>query len=274
LAAFGATAGQDPGQMSAPPAAQASSDTEFATQAAQSSIAEVARAQMALQKASNEEVKQYAQKIIDDHTNANNQLKDLAAQKGMTLPTEISAEHKAIADRLSGLSGAGFDSEYMTVEVRDHEKAVDLFQNEAQNGADQELKSWAGTMTPHLQAHQQTAHAILAKITAEKPATSEQMQGDSHPAEQARTDAGTLDPQRSQMDPSSSGRSDMQSDITQDTQPGARTDASSDQAQGAADPDLPRSASPLPLVGLLGLLSLGAAAGARFYRTSSLRTNR
>jgi putative membrane protein len=296
LAVCGAIAGQDPSQSGAPATGQAGADSEFVTQAAQSGMAEVSRAEAALQKSSSEDVKRYAQKIIDDHTNANNQLKEMAGKKGITLPTEVGSENQSTLDRLSTLSGPNFDSEYMTVEVKEHEKALNLFQNQARNGSDQELKSWAQTMTPHLETHQQTAHAILAKITAAgTPTTSEQMHEAHHPSEQARAmDPGNdMDDQTARTDPSASEPSHVESDTGQDAQSHSdmsqsrsntmqdrmdtqtdQTSGRTDQTQRSSDVDLPRSASPMPLVGLLGLLSLGGAAGARLYRTASLRAKR
>lgn len=136
----------------------------FMTRAAQGGMAEVQLGQMASQKAQNPEVKKFGQKMVQDHTNANTELKALAAKKNVTLPTELDAEHKALMTRLQGLSGAEFDKAYMDAMVDDHEKTVDLFQNQADDGDDADVKAFASKTLPNLKAHLQMAKDINGKL--------------------------------------------------------------------------------------------------------------
>ncbi|HWW61118.1 MAG TPA: DUF4142 domain-containing protein [Thermoanaerobaculia bacterium] len=139
-------------------------DKSFANDAAQAGMAEVNAGNMGLQKTSNADVKAFAQRMVTDHTKANDELKQLATTKGLTLPADVNDEQKAAAAHLSGLSGAEFDKAYMDHMVADHEKAVSLFQNESTSGGDADLKSWAGTTLPTLQQHLQLAKDTKAKL--------------------------------------------------------------------------------------------------------------
>ena len=128
-------------------------DSAFAMKAAQGGMAEVKLGQLATEKGSSQTVKDFGQKMVDDHGKANNELKQLASQKSWTLPTDISAKDQATYDRLSKLSGAQFDKEYMADMVKDHKADVAEFQREADRGTDPDLKAWAAKTLPTLQQH-------------------------------------------------------------------------------------------------------------------------
>ena len=84
----------------------------------------------------------------------------LASQKSVTLPTELDAKHKAMHDKLSKLSGAGFDKAYMSHMVTAHKEAVALFEREAKNGTDAEAKSFAEKTLPTLREHLKMAQDV------------------------------------------------------------------------------------------------------------------
>jgi putative membrane protein len=111
----------------------------------------------------NADVKQFAQRMVDDHTKASEELKGWASQKNVTLPTEVAPDHKATHDRLAKLSGAAFDKAYMTAMVADHNKAVAAFTRASKTAKDADLKAWAGKTLPTLQEHQKMAKEIAAK---------------------------------------------------------------------------------------------------------------
>jgi putative membrane protein len=146
----------------------ASNQDSFWNEAAQSGMAEVNLANLALQKSTNDEVKQLAQKVVDDHTAANNELKDLAASKKVTLPTDVSAKQKAMYDKLNGLSGDQFDMEFIKTMVKDHESAVSLFQKQADTGKDAEVKAFAAKTLPTLQGHLEMAKSLNDKMKGMK----------------------------------------------------------------------------------------------------------
>lgn len=128
-------------------------DTRFAREAAMGGMMEVELGKVAVQKASSDKVKQFGQRMIDDHTKAGDQLKEIAAKDNITLPSELDARHKAIVDRFSNMSGTSFDRAYMRDMVKDHQTDVADFQKEANNGSNPDLKSFATMTLPTLQEH-------------------------------------------------------------------------------------------------------------------------
>jgi putative membrane protein len=130
-------------------------DQKFAMMTAQTDLAEIQVSNLALQKSNNDEVKKIAQKLIDDHTKTSSAMKEIASQKGMTLPTEPDAKHKALATKLEGESGDKFDKDYISSNVADHHKVVAAFQKESQNGNDPEIKGFATQYLPAIQEHTQ-----------------------------------------------------------------------------------------------------------------------
>jgi putative membrane protein len=142
-------------------------DRKFMTEAAQGGMAEVQLGQLATQKAQSDQVKQFGQKMVDDHTKANDQLKQIAASKGVTLPTDLDSKHKREMERLSKLSGAEFDREYMKHMVSDHKKDVSDFKKEAKSAKDADLKSFASSTEPTLEQHLQLAQSTDAAVRKE-----------------------------------------------------------------------------------------------------------
>jgi len=140
------------------------SDRNFLMEAAQGGTAEVELGRLASQKAQNPEVKRFGERMVTDHSKANDELKQLATQKGVTLPTDLGAEQKQEMDRLSKLSGAAFDREYMKLMVEDHDKDVKAFQDEANRATDPDVRSFASKILPIITEHQKMAHDIAAKL--------------------------------------------------------------------------------------------------------------
>lgn len=132
---------------------QSKADMHFAREAAEGGMLEVELGKIAVQKASNEKIRQFGQRMIDDHTKLNNELKSVAAKDNITLPTSLDAKHQAIIDRFSKLSGTGFDRTYARDMVRDHEKDIADFEKEANNGTNPDLKGFASMALPILREH-------------------------------------------------------------------------------------------------------------------------
>jgi putative membrane protein len=142
----------------------AAADKAFVMKAAQGGMAEVELGRLAADKASSPDVKQFGQRMVDDHGKANDELKSLASGKNITLPTELDAKHKATEQRLSKLSGAAFDKAYMADMVADHNTDVAEFAREAKTAHDADLKSWAAKTLPTLQEHQRMAKDVAGKV--------------------------------------------------------------------------------------------------------------
>ncbi|WP_013323726.1 DUF4142 domain-containing protein [Gloeothece verrucosa] len=141
-------------------------DRNFVTEAAQGGMAEVKLGQLASKRATKAEVKQFGQRMVRDHSQANKELQQLASKKGIKLPSDIGEEHKAALTRLSKLSGAQFDQAYMSLMTEDHNKDISLFENQAQQGQDPDLKAWAAKTLPTLQQHDQLAQSITGNRNA------------------------------------------------------------------------------------------------------------
>ena len=154
----------------------AAADLTFAKQAAMDGMAEVELGKLAAEKASNSDVKQFGQRMVDDHGKANDELKSWASSNNVTLPTAVGAQQKAMHDKLAKMSGDAFDRAYASHMVADHAKAVSLFERESKSASNADLKAWAAKTLPTLQEHHKMARDINAKVgtastsTAKKPA--------------------------------------------------------------------------------------------------------
>ncbi len=146
----------------------ATSDQKFAMEAAVGGMEEVQLGQMAAQKGASDEVRQFGQKMVDDHTKANQDLMQVASNKGWTLPTALDAKHQADVDKLSALTGDAFDRAYVKMMVSDHKKDVGEFQKESTSGADADVKSFAARTLPTLQEHLQMIQRINGKMMLRK----------------------------------------------------------------------------------------------------------
>jgi putative membrane protein len=142
------------------------SDAEkaFIIKAAQGGMAEVALGSLAAQQGTDPGVKSFGTRMTNDHGKANDELKTLATNKGLTLPTDLDAEHKAKHDELSKKSGKDFDQAYMDDMVKDHEKDVAEFEKESTAARDPDLKAWVSKTLPTLQDHLKQAKEIAAKV--------------------------------------------------------------------------------------------------------------
>jgi putative membrane protein len=146
-----------------------SMDKKFMMEAAMGGKAEVAMAQLALTRSSSDAVKQYAQQMIDDHTKAGEELMQVASMKGITLPMEPDAKHKAMLAKMQGLSGAEFDSTYIKMAgVKDHEKMEKLFMSESSKGKDTDAKGFAAKTLPTVQEHLRMAREMTTGMMSGK----------------------------------------------------------------------------------------------------------
>lgn len=135
-------------------------DSNFMMKAAQSDMMEIAASNLALQKSQNDNVRRFAQMIVDDHTKTSDQLKSIAATKNVTLPADMNAKQKSMVDKLSGLSGDKFDMEYIKGQVKAHEAAVKLFRSQYEKGTDADVHVFTGGNLPVLQTHLAIARAM------------------------------------------------------------------------------------------------------------------
>jgi len=134
-------------------AAGSSSDAEFVKKAAAAGMAEVAVGRLAVSNGQSADIKQFGQRMVDDHSKANDDLKAAAAKDNIDLPSAPTKEQQAAADKLGKLNGAAFDKEYARMMVKDHEEAVALFKKEAASGSSSNVKAFAQKALPTLEEH-------------------------------------------------------------------------------------------------------------------------
>ena len=141
-------------------AALSANDRDFAMKAASDGLAEVQASQLAQQRATSPQVKQFAQRMVADHSQANDKLMQIAQQQNLDLPTQPASKDTTKLQKLRGLNGSAFDQAYAQEQVPDHQSDIALFRKEAQSGQDPALKSFAQQTLPILQQHLQLAEGL------------------------------------------------------------------------------------------------------------------
>lgn len=142
-----------------------SADQKFMMMAATGGMAEVEMARLALEKSTNDSVKQYAQKMIDDHTAAGNELMQVASTKGVMLPAQPDAKHMAMMMKMRKLSGMEFDMMYVKeAGVKGHEAMEKLFMKESMSGKDMDAKAFAAKTLPTVRMHLQMAREMMTSM--------------------------------------------------------------------------------------------------------------
>jgi putative membrane protein len=138
-------------------------DKSFVKDALKGGMAEVKLGQLAAQKGNSDDVKQFGQKMVDDHTKLGDQMKGVAGQIGVTPPTMITPMDKALETKLEALSGDAFDKAYIQAMVKDHRKDLMDFNKEASTGSSSTVKDAATqgsqVIAEHLKMIQQIAKA-------------------------------------------------------------------------------------------------------------------
>lgn len=142
----------------------ADEDQEFLVNAASGGLMEVQVGQLAAQNASDPAVKDFAQRMVNDHRQVNEELKALAAQKNITIPSTPGEDHQKHINDLTEKKGRDFDKEYMDLMVDDHKEDVNKFEKAAEDCKDPDIKAFAAKHAPHLKQHLETAQTVRDKI--------------------------------------------------------------------------------------------------------------
>jgi putative membrane protein len=135
-------------------------DTNFILAAAQGGMTEVELGELAATNGMRDDVKNFGQMMVKDHTAINDDLKALAAQKGVTLPDSLDAKHQAMVDKLTALTGSEFDDAYITGMIKAHKKDAKAFKAEAAATTDADIKSFLDKSIPVVEAHLQHIKAM------------------------------------------------------------------------------------------------------------------
>lgn len=134
--------------------------TRFVEQAASSGMFEVESAQLITDTDARQEVADFAQTLIDDHQTANDRLKEIAQNAGITVPERMSPEHQQKLERLRGLDAQQLEQQFVDVQVQAHQQAVDLFRRASEQLQKAELKTFAKETLPKLESHLETARKL------------------------------------------------------------------------------------------------------------------
>jgi putative membrane protein len=160
-----------------PMTTQNDSDKAFVSKALQGGAAEVELGQLAEQKSQSNDVKQFAQKMVSEHSQmADKWFKPVAQQLGVSVPNGPSKKDKKMIAKLEGLSGQDFDTQYITMMVKDHQQDLKEFQDAAKTAQDPNVKRVAeqGTnvISQHLQLIEQIAKTHNVAIESKSKQTS------------------------------------------------------------------------------------------------------
>ncbi len=163
------TSAQDNMNMNSKMAMVSSMDQKFMMMAGKGGMAEIEMARAALQKSSNDAVKQYAQKMIDDHTMAGDELKQLASMKGVMLPMQSDSKQMTMMSKMQMLSGMEFDMMYVKeAGVKAHQDMEKLVMKESLSGKDLEAKAFAAKTLPVVRLHLQMTGEMMMSMKGMK----------------------------------------------------------------------------------------------------------
>jgi len=144
-----------------------SADREFAKKASACGMAGVNLSQLAMVRSRDAAVRQFAQQIVNDHTNVNRALIEWANRKQAPLARTMDEKHQKMFEELSKTDANKFDRAYMEGMVKAHEEAIKLFETESKDGKDEALKAWADKALPTLKKHLETARDVSKKTKGE-----------------------------------------------------------------------------------------------------------
>jgi putative membrane protein len=139
-------------------------DKNFVKNTIEGGLAEIECSQLALQKSNNDQLKRFAQRMIDDHTKLGDDLKPIASQLGVKGPTEPSKKDKAIIAKLQGLSGDDFDKAYVKLMLKDHQLDAAAFKQEVNSAQSPLVKDAATKDDPLIESHLQMIQDIAKSM--------------------------------------------------------------------------------------------------------------
>lgn len=132
-------------------------DRDFAARASAANIAEIEFGELAVDRALNDSVIAFAERMIEEHTGAQEQLDSLASWVNITVPDSMDAAHRTLFTDLSRLNGSAFDSAYIHNQVIDHQNTRDLLQKQIDDGENDSLVNYASRLLPIVISHHQDA---------------------------------------------------------------------------------------------------------------------
>jgi putative membrane protein len=140
--------------------AVSAADQEFMQAAAQGGLTEVKLGELATQKGLRDDVKEFGQMMVKDHSAINDDLKALAAKEGVTIPDSLDAKHQRMVDKLAALTGSAFDDAYVAAMIKDHKKDAKEFKAESTATQDSDIKTFLDKSIPVVESHLQHITAM------------------------------------------------------------------------------------------------------------------
>jgi putative membrane protein len=135
-------------------------DKAFVLAAAQGGMTEVKLGELATQKGLRDDVKEFGQLMVKDHSAINDDLKALAAKDGVTLPDSLDAKHQGMVDELAALTGSAFDDAYVSAMIKGHKKDAKAFKAESNATQDADIKGFLDKSLPIMEEHLQHVTAM------------------------------------------------------------------------------------------------------------------
>ena len=135
-------------------------DATFMSTAASSNAFEIQAGNLAQQKATDQKVKDFARMMVDHHTKANQELKTVASQMGLTITDAMMPMHQEMHDKLANYTGTGFDEKYMDMMETAHKMDIAMFEAKSNNAQNPAVKALATKTIPTLRSHHEMASSI------------------------------------------------------------------------------------------------------------------
>ena len=135
-------------------------DRIFLREAAITGLLEVKMSRIAVLRANSNQVRQFAQRVADDHSRANRKLKEIAWSKDLEVCNEMDQARAQLLLALQRRTGDDFDREYLTMQVDQHRRVLRLFRQHAEHGSDGDLRTFAEAKLAALEAHLQEASSL------------------------------------------------------------------------------------------------------------------
>ncbi len=137
---------------------------DFVLKAQQINLEEIAAGKAAMSSANNTVAKEYGQVLMHDHELLERHLQQVAQGMNITLPTELDKKHQEKVNALSKLQGADFERHFFTAMIKGHEKAIKLFESEAKEAQNPQVRAYAEQALPHLRKHLQMARTAEKEV--------------------------------------------------------------------------------------------------------------
>jgi putative membrane protein len=147
----------------------AAGEASFARQACQAGVTQAEIGKLAAVNTKNEAVRSFAKALVKEHTQADKQLGQIFAHKGIGAEPELAEQFQSSINHLVDLKGGAFDRAFKEQVIEDHEKAITAFEKEAQQGTDPDLRMFAQKHLPHLREHLEAAKQLPISTDTEGP---------------------------------------------------------------------------------------------------------